>query len=182
MTIENNTHYLRNDYRIESLNKILIGLDNSILSLKKKMEEESWYDGLWFLEEVEPIYGLAFIAMQNYINCSIKDFTRLTICKEKYYKIDQSIKETKKSHIELIIGLANYSKHKEEKELHKGTREILESFNLSLLNEFNIEKSPIFEGLSILNNKWDLFEILNIVANWREKLWTDLSCQIKKIR
>lgn len=72
----------------------------------------------------------------------------------------------------MIIGLANYIKHREENELHKGTREILESFRLNLDKDIEIEKSPIFEGLTILSDDWNLFEVLEIVTDWRKKLWT----------
>jgi hypothetical protein len=74
--------------------------------------------------------------------------------------------------IELIIGLANYIKHKDERELYKGTREILENFGMNLSIDVEIDKSPIYQGLSILDEKWNLFSIRDSVKNWREKLWT----------
>lgn len=82
------------------------------------------------------------------------------------------MKSFEKTSIELIIGLANYLKHRDENELHKGTREILECFRLHFGNEISIDNSPIFGGLTILSNDWNLFEILEIVKSWREKLWT----------
>ncbi len=166
------TSFLRNDFRIESLNEIITGLESSINSLKKRTEEESWYDGIWLLEETEPIYGLVFIAFQNYINGSIKDFSEKTIDKTVYYKIESNVNGFSKTKIELIIGLANYIKHKDEQELHKGTREILESFGMNLSIDIEVEKSPIYLGLSILDEKWNLFAIRDSVKNWREKLWT----------
>ncbi|MDO9186887.1 MAG: hypothetical protein Q7W13_12815 [Bacteroidia bacterium] len=173
MEIENkNTHWLRCDYRVESLFQIITGLDISIKILVKRMKAGGWYDGLWLREDCEPIYGLAFLAFQNYINLSIKDFSGETSNKIKYYKIEPNLKNFEKSSIELIIGLANYLKHRDEKELHKGTREILESFSLHFGNENNIDNSPIFDGLAILSEDWDLFEVLEIVKKWREKLWT----------
>jgi hypothetical protein len=62
------THYLKVDYREVSLVIIINGLNDAIDSLKKQIDEIHWYDGDWFKEESEPIYGLAFIALQNYIN------------------------------------------------------------------------------------------------------------------
>ena len=173
MTVINKkTHYLLNDFRIESLNQIITAVDISISNLKKKTEVVSWYDSLWLLEETEPLFGLAFISFQNYINGSIKDFSENTVNKKKYYQIEPKFKNFEKSSIELIIGLANYSKHKDEFELHKGTRDIFECFRLNLDNDLAIDKSPFFEGLTILNDKWDLIEILKIVTHWRKKLWT----------
>lgn len=83
ITEEKKTHWLRIDYRIESLNQIISGLDRSIESLNKKMKNIEWYDGIWFKEDSESIYGLAFLAFQNYINNSIKDFSGSTANKTK---------------------------------------------------------------------------------------------------
>jgi len=47
------------------------------------------------------------------------------ICKKKsFYKIEQNTKDNKTSKFELIIGLANYAKHKDEGIPHKGTKDI----------------------------------------------------------
>ena len=50
-------HWLRVDYRAESLSQIISGLETSINSLKLRTEINGWYDALWFLEDSEPIYG-----------------------------------------------------------------------------------------------------------------------------
>ncbi|PNW27040.1 hypothetical protein [Formosa algae] len=67
------THYTRHDYRIESLKYILSGLENSINQLNKVSKKYPIYRETFYVEEVEPIYGMAFIALQNYINSSIFD-------------------------------------------------------------------------------------------------------------
>lgn len=162
------THYLKHDFRADSLTQIIHGLDNSIKLLQDRMKEHVWYDGLMFLEDSEPIYGLAFIAFQNYINCTIKDLFKSTADKTKYYSLQPKFKNYEKSDIELIIGLANYSKHKEDDGLlHKGTSEILKSFDLDTSKGIDIGSSPIFEGLTILTESWNLFEIKSNVTNWR---------------
>ena len=162
------THWLQVDYRAESLRQIITGLDNSINTLQDRVEELGWYDGLWFLEDSEPIYGLAFIAFQNYINGSIKDLYESVNDKTLYYKLGTNSANFEKSDIELIIGLANYIKHKDDEKLHRGTQEILNAFDLK--NNGEINNSPIFDGLTILNKDWKLFQILEIVINWRESL------------
>lgn len=166
-----NTNYnlLKADYRAESLFQIISGLVNSINMLKERQEEGGWYDGLWLLEDTEPIFGLAFIAFQNYINGTIKDFFETTDNKTVYYKIEPNLGGFQKSSIELIIGLANYIKHKEDLKLHNGTKNILDCFDLN--NSDEITESPIFNGLDLLDSNWDLFNILNIVKGWREKLF-----------
>lgn len=166
------THYLRFDHRAVSLDMTIKGLSETIEILKNQIDEIAWYDGGWFMEESEPIYGLAFIAFQNYINGSIKDFADSLKEKESFYKIEQNSKKGNRSKIELIIALANYAKHKDEDTLHKGTKDILEHFELTYNDVIYLDKSPIFQGLSLLNEEWDLFQIKNIVTDWREYLWS----------
>ncbi|HXD94696.1 MAG TPA: hypothetical protein VNX01_15930, partial [Bacteroidia bacterium] len=135
------------------------------------MKEYPYYDWGWFRDDSEAIYGLAFIAFQNYINSTIKDLTTSTVNKAKYYNLDSNFKNYEKSDIELIIGLANYSKHKDDDgELHKGTFEILKSFNLEVSKDNDLPSPPIFEGVAILSENGNLLEILSRVITWREKL------------
>jgi hypothetical protein len=148
---------------------IITGLENSIQTIVQKNKENDWYDGFWMREESEPIYGLAFIAFQNYINGSINDLFGKLDNKVQYYKLDKKLKDFERTQIELIIGLANYYKHKDSK-LHNGTVEILNSFNLDINSDNIIDNSPIFEGLEILNKAWNLFEIQKIVTDYRKNL------------
>jgi hypothetical protein len=94
------------DDRIVSLNLIITGLENSIQTIVQKNKENDWYDGFWMREESEPIYGLAFIAFQNYINGSINDLFGKLDNKVQYYKLDKKLKDFERTQIELIIGLA----------------------------------------------------------------------------
>jgi len=128
------THWRKFDYRKESLFQIISGLNKSIISLKTYQNENVWYDVLFLLEDSEPIYGLAFIAFQNYINGSISDLYEENKDRHKHYKINGNFEIYSRSSIELIISLANYIKHKEEKNLFPGTTEILDSFGL-VVNE-----------------------------------------------
>jgi hypothetical protein len=165
------THYLKVDYREVSLEMIINGLNDAIDTLKNQIDEIHWYDGDWFMEESEPIYGLAFIAFQNYINGSIKDFKGDLESKQELYKIENKESKYSKSKIELIIGLANYSKHKDEGIPHRGTKEVLDCFGLNYKNVTYLDNSPIFQGLSILDENWDLVKIKAIAIEWRKLLW-----------
>lgn len=156
------------DYRASSLRQTISGLDSSIKFLVEKQKEYNWYDGIWFLEDSEPIYGLAFIAFQNYINGCIHDFYMNLDNKTELYQLNPRFESFKKSRIELIIGLANFFKHKDEPKLHKGTQDVLDCFNLKKLDDIN--ESPIFGGLDLLSKDWNLFDILEDVENWREAL------------
>lgn len=170
-------HYLKVDYREASLQTIINGLNDAIATLKKQIDKIPCYDGDWFMEESEPIYGLAFIAFQNYINGSIKDFKGELESKHELYKIKNKESKYSKSKIELIIGLANYSKHKDEGVPHRATKEILDCFELNYKNVTYLDNSPIFQGLTILDENWDLLKIKAIAIEWRKLLWNK---EIKK--
>ena len=166
------SHWRLADYRIESLRITILGLERSIEKIKAKLIEIDWYDGLWCLEESEPIYGLAFIAFQNYINSSIYD--RDNSLKEQFerYKLGEKFKNSEKTDIELIVGLANYFKHRDDhKDFHIGTKNILNDFNFQFDKDTDIDNSPIFRGLDKFSNTWSLKQILKNVENWRERLW-----------
>jgi hypothetical protein len=167
-----NTHYLRRDHRVVSLALTINGLSETIKALKNQISEIDWYDADWFMDESEPIYGLAFISFQNYINGSIKDCPDSLKEKESCYKVEQNPKDGKRSKIELIIGLANYAKHKDDGTLHKGTKDILDHFKLTYNNVTHLDKSPIFQGLTLLSEEWDLFQVKNLVTDWRDYLWS----------
>src|SRR5690554_1111336 len=156
---------LKADYNAESLKQIIIGLNNSI----KTIEEIYSFDGFYLLEKSEPVFGMAFIAFQNYINSSIKDLFNTTENKTSYYILGSRSEKYERSNIELIIALANYIKHKDESKLHKGTQSILDAFNLEPSSI--IEESPIFGGLSILDEKWDIFKVYEMVTEWRKDLF-----------
>ena len=167
-------HWKRHDYRLESLTLTIVGIEKSILVLKKKAEEIDWYDGLWFLDESEPIFGLAFIALQNYINSSIYDrFETLDKQYEKY-KFGTLIKNSNRTYIELIVSIANYFKHRDDhKELRNSTANVLSDCNLQFDKEVDIWNSPIFKGLDYYTETWNLTELMEHVTDWREKLWLE---------
>lgn len=165
------THVRQHDFRRESLDQIIKGLDNALQVLQKRNEEVGWYDGLWYREDSEPIYGLALIAFQNYIVGSVNDLHGTTLNKINFYRLEPNLNDFEQSSIQLIVSLANYSKHKDEGELRNPTKSILESFNLNALGE--IDNSPIFDGLSLLDDNWNLFKVCNIVIDWRKKIFQD---------
>ncbi len=168
------THWNRNDFRLDSLTLTIDGLEKSIIELEKKLKEIEWYDGLWFLEEVEPIIGLSFIAFQNYINSSIYDRFETLEKQQEKYKLGNLIKETGRTDIELIIGIANYFKHRDShKDLHKGTRNILTDFHLPFDKKTDIPNSVIIKGLEYFSEKWELTIVIKTVMDWREKLWKE---------
>ena len=168
--MEKLTHWRRHDFRVNSLHMIVDGLDKAIKELEKNVEEIHWYDGDWLMEETEPIYGLALIAFQNYIIGSIADLEGTTKTKHNYYKKDKIVEGYYYTNIELIVTLANFAKHKDEK-IHTGTAEILDAFNLNHKKAIYLDEAVIFPGLTLLNKDWNLFQIKKYVIDWRESLW-----------
>ncbi len=167
-------HWKRCDYRIESLNLTIQGLEKSILELDTKLEQIDWYDGIWFLEEVEPIVGLSFIALQNYINSSIYDRFETLENQYKKYKLGKLVTDSKRTEIELIVGIANYFKHRDdENDLRKGTSTILLDCGLKINKDIDITESPIIKGLELLTNEWEISDLITIAENWREDLWIE---------
>jgi uncharacterized protein YjiS (DUF1127 family) len=165
-------HYLRNDHRIDSLKLIILGLENSISELNKKYEEDPLFWENFYSEELEPIVGLAFIALQNYINSSIFDLFETVNDKHKRYKQDKELNTTRRTRIELIIGLANYFKHRDNnRDLDAGTSKILSDIGINYNDSIENYYSPIFIGLESLSANKRLSELIDVVKEWRENLW-----------
>lgn len=168
------THWRRQDYRIESLQYIILGLENSIKHLDEVCKEYPLYGETFYSEEVEPIVGMAFIALQNYINSSIFDLFESLNKKEAIYQQDIKITPYKRTRIELIIGLANYLKHRDDnRPFNKGTLNILKDFQLNHDDELGESVSPIFEGYDLLTTNSKMEELIDIVKEWRENMWTN---------
>lgn len=169
------THWRKFDYRIKSLEYTIEALDKVIEKLQMKSKKVEWYDGDWLMEECEPIIGVAFVSFQNYINSSIYDRFKSHKNRYKSYKAADEFDDFGRTKIELIIGLANYFKHRDESAgLHKSTAEILEVFQLERSDsnkDIGIENSPILKGLEMLSDNWKLYEIIEVVKKWRDELW-----------
>jgi hypothetical protein len=165
------THYLRLDHRKEILEMVLIGFQKSIDELHSRIKQIHWYDGGWFVEEAEPILGLAFVAFQNYINSSIYDRFETLNTKTEIYRRSKSLND-KRTDIELIIAIANYYKHRDDDHsLHQGTEAVLNDLGLKYKDIIEPEKLPIIKGTEMLSQNWDLNAITKMVTDWRESLW-----------
>jgi len=170
-------HWKEYDNRAISLNVIINSLEKLIIELKKKEDEVYWYDGIWLLEETEPIIGITFITLQNYINSSIYD--KFNNLEKQYlkYKIGEEFNNSRRTKIELIIAVANYFKHRDHpKELRGETSKILTDFNIQFDKNVDIINSPIFKAIGLLSKNWEVNDLIEIVVNWRNKLWEIDDC------
>jgi hypothetical protein len=114
-----NFHYIfEPDHRIEGLELIIIGLNKTLQTFKEKLKNYNYYDGDWYREETELIYGVLLVSVQNYINKTCYDFLEARILDKKdiyeYYDINSEEIFHGVSQIRLIIELANYFKHRDD--------------------------------------------------------------------
>ncbi|SJZ32050.1 hypothetical protein [Sediminibacterium ginsengisoli] len=167
------THWKEIDFHLSSLEYIVKGLDDSVDFLKTQRTLNGWYDGLWLLEEAEPIIGLALLAFQNYINSTIFDLSGSTTNKTAYYQKYTNIPGFDKTAIELIIGLANYHKHRKDDKPHPGTLNILNHFHLDSDKNVDILQSPIIKGYSFINAEMNFFPVVEILSDWRKRLLSE---------
>jgi uncharacterized protein YeeX (DUF496 family) len=181
--------YMRIDTRINVVKGIISPLKmqfDNILEINKEYNWDSWE--MLYADDNEHVVGIVFIILQNYINSSLSDlYPDLTRLHQKY-SVDKKIRNTQTTRIELIITLANYYKHRDlPSELHKNTARVLDDLGIKfreIYDEDNLKYhhsvgsiSPIFTGLSLLSEKWDLDDLVNIVSEWRENLW--LSAEVE---
>ncbi len=175
--------YLRNDTRIKIIKNLISPFElqlNQIVEHCKK-ENFNYWDGI-YADDTEHLVGTVFIILQNYINSSISDlFPELSKLNCKY-TLDEKINNSKTTRIELIIAIANYYKHRDlPNELHKGTAFSLDNLDIEYKEIYDMVNgkyfhklgscSPVFSGLSLLSESWDLNDLINIVSSWRENLW-----------
>ena len=177
------THYLQVDYRSEILNLIISAFQRTTDELEQRMEDIYWYDGGWYLEDLEPVLGLAFIAYQNYINSSIYDRCASLEKKNEIYKKFSQKVNGKRTEIEVIIAIANYYKHRDDaNDIHSGTSRVLNDVNLLYSKSIiEPEKRSIIEGTMLLCNDCNLSEITKKVTDWRKQLWDDDSMNEYKL-
>lgn len=184
-------HFMRIDFRIGALKQMMssfkVILDRVIDDLG---EDDNGFWDMIYADDMEHVVGMAFIALQNYINGSISDLYPELENIHVHYSSDEKIDGSNTTRINLIVVLANYYKHRDHpKPLHKNTvnplielgidyvtnlQEIKEAKNLNK----NVKEdcitgasSPVFEGLNVLSKNWDLNDLVNIVAEWRENMW-----------
>lgn len=177
------THYwLEMDHRFEGLEAIFDGFNKALETFHEKFNQYNWYDGDFYREETELIYGVVLVSLQNYINKSCVDFLdeKLFGYNQKYQFYDKNSKiiNEEVTEIRLIIELSNYFKHREDEgDLNRKTKNYLEKLGLIKFQknlEERFEDELIFEGLLLINShKIDINELLQIVKKWRDDTYSE---------
>ena len=175
-------YWLEMDHRFEGLEAIFDGFNKALETFHEKFNQYNWYDGDFYREETELIYGVVLVSLQNYINKSCVDFLdeKLFGYKQKYQFYDKNSKiiDAEISQIRLIIELANYFKHRDdERDFIKSTKDCLTKLGLMKFykdSDERFEDELIFEGLLLINShKIDINELLQIVKKWRDDTYAE---------
>lgn len=176
---------MRIDNRINIVNKLIspfkMQFDETLSSCKN--ENPEFWDMI-YADDTEHLVGIVFIILQNYINSSINDLYPDVLKLHTYYSFDKKINDSQTSRIELITSIANFYKHRDlPADLRQSTLKHFDNLAIPYKVFYNTETSeyfhkigsasPVFEGLCLLTETWNLNELIEIVSEWREILWLD---------
>lgn len=167
------------DHRYEGLEAIFDGYKSALEIFKNKTKEYNWYDADFYREETDLIYGVALISLQNYINKWCVDFLELKLfgytSAYQFYDRSSKIVNNDITQVRLIIELANYFKHRDDKgNLQNHTSKALEKVNIlntSKTGDERCEDELLIQGLILLtDNMIDLSVLMSIVKKWYEDI------------
>lgn len=178
--VEKVCHYwFEPDVRFAGLKEMFKGFQKALDVFIKTGEKYHGYYADFYFEETELIYGVILLSLQNYINKSCADFLEVELlnCNKAYqlYAKGSKVVIGDVTQIQLIIALANYFKHKDEKgDLQKPTKDCLRKVDLLRFSEkldSDREDTLITEGLFLLiKDLRDISYLLQIVKEWRTSI------------
>lgn len=170
-------HYLLyTDYRMQSLEIVLEGLDHSSKTLSDKV-----LNSIGFLDpsDTEFYYGVRYLAIQNYLKYTTSDLCQVfNIKDEKLYKF-HSITDKMPGHeyntIQLINSCADYFKHKDEK-ISNYTKMVLMDFELyDEEKQYDDEYYLLTQASDYLKFTYNTKDTLILLSEWRQKVIEILS-------
>lgn len=170
-------HWRVSSDRDDNLRRIIVGIEK-ICEITSEFNEETGGGILDGDEESESIWGLAMIAMQNYINMTcvdcfiingLSDKNSLDDFSKKIRKSASRIPNSEYTFVELIYALANAIKHRNELELQcertiksdnsdnekYAIEESYRGANLTILNAFDL-----LTPLRDTSNAWEIYPII----------------------
>lgn len=167
------------DERIIGLEALFEGFSFILKTFVEKGKKCKNYNADFYFEETEIIYGTIFLSLQNYINKTSVDFLEVKLLEcnspSQLYNIGSKLVASNTTQIRLIITLANYFKHRDEKnKLFPPTEKCLKDVGLlqfSKKGDERYEDTLMIEGLLLLTNSIsDINHLLQIVKEWRSNL------------
>ncbi|KIC63068.1 hypothetical protein [Chryseobacterium taiwanense] len=144
-------HALSFDPEFSRLETIIEGLNNALKHLYDSELCIDWYGCMDEKYECETIYRLAILAFETYITSSATN-----LCNE--YKNPQHFYNLSPDII-LILTLSEYITSNTE-----SSKTNLNNHNLDINN------SPIYHGIKILNKERNLSKITKVLKSWRNQL------------
>jgi len=167
------------DFRKSWMRELFLGLKQSFVSVEEKLNTTDWYDGLDAKEQMETIYGIAFVAAQTYITGTISDICKIRgenykTIKPKMLSSGSPIIVDKVTKVFLVNTIANFYKHNEEwnnwnpKNNNKKTIETLAKCGITENTDF-----PCYKVATMLWREEELCELnylLDILVEWRKSL------------
>jgi hypothetical protein len=160
------------DWRIEPLHDVIVGLDAGLEAIRKRSEEEEYFDAGWALDFAEPLFGVGFVVAQTYALGTWTDLNRirasagkLPLDKRHCYASDPITVVGGATRIETIHAVANYFKHHDEwSQWPKNeTTRLLDKIGITQDTEL-----PCVEAVNLLcGNTWKLIVIHQILIEWR---------------
>ena len=163
------------DFRYDWVTLTLHALKTGFESVREKADANEGFDGLWQLEHIENILGIAFVVAQAYISGTVEDINKVRQSngkrekgKMEYYTDDDEPLPSGISRILLINSIANYYKHHDEWDAWPP--------NLTgrTLANIGIMESTEFPCYEAAKNLWDendienLGNLLSIISEWRK--------------
>lgn len=176
-------HYLETDNYKSNLEFLIEGIEYSINRIVQYNKEAT--DGLLDLEiELEGAYGLALIAMQNYINltlvdCFIASNINSDTPKEKLHTLKEKLRtfsqeaykndymyESGETKVQLIVSLANSYKHRNDLELYidkiYSNKELTLSESEKDKKGYNPNTSDVLNAFNLLeSDDWGIYPVIN---------------------
>ncbi len=165
------------DFRYDWASLTLHALKLGFESLRKRTDDDAWFDGIWQRENAEAIYGVVFVVSQTYIVGVVEDVNKIRVNKgqERFSKIscysdDPLHLQNGISRILLINSIANYFKHHDEWERWptNPTTQTLAKVGILENTEF-----PCCSAITLLCEQSDLENpenLLRIISEWRKHI------------
>jgi hypothetical protein len=114
-------HIREIDWRIDTLEYVVVGIDAGLAAIDARIGNPEWYDGLHARDDAEPLLGLGLVAFQTYAAGTVSDLNQIRRSRGKaklgkhYCYARDSVKVSGAvTRIELINSAANYFKHHDE--------------------------------------------------------------------
>jgi hypothetical protein len=165
------------DFRQSWASSIFQSLEAGISSIHEREKVDDWFDGLWQLEHIESLLGIAFVSAQTYILGTVQDLNalrkrsgKLPIDKIKCYAEDTNPLPNGISRITLLNAIANYYKHHDEWDAWptNTTTEILSAVGIANNTEF-----PCYKVATTLCGEREcekLGNLLSLISEWRQHI------------